>query len=591
MKRACSLLVLLAACAGNPPPSASTGGIRDVVVVLKGSSRPLPFDPRGGRLTVVTREVTALVGHPVVFELDTALSPALVASLEETVLASFETLVRELVLLRKEDPESFAHARRIERVVFVYDAVAKGSEATLAEDGTRLVVRSPPDRFPLLEPWVLSSAVQAAAVKDLDARWGEADPARLAPREQRAWFEYMTKTRPGAGYLWIANRAKRSGSWEDLRAEHVARIMQLVPADPSLARKVRRFLVESASYVGDLAHTPHGSPRRRAYDAYVAWLERSLGAFDDDEKLVLERALVEHETSFPDFDRLAFGLAVFDAWVKEGAPMPPRSDVQKGVVCGVKRRSVEDADDAREIHYSCSRLFAAVVADEGSRRRLAETIARRRDTKLLEVALFSARRGPEAISLLDGLGDEALFRHGFDVLFHDHARRDDVKSALDDAAPRWWRDAPGRRALPLLVIARRTGALHVHYGDNQWTRFVGEYGGPIAPSLLAAFLATGTRAVELAPTMWPALAKGTERDELVARSLPVLLAQDREARTTRTPPVLSLLRRRLCAEKNAAAMARVRSVLERWRGEHPDDAATVANAIQDFTLARCVPSD
>lgn len=595
---------------------APQGAIREVVVVLKGGDEPLPFDPRGGRLTVVTQEIARLVGHPIVLELDTALSPELKSSLEETVLASFETIARELVLLQKEDPEMFAKARAIERVVCVYDAVAKSSEGELRANGTVLAVRSPPDHFPLLERWILSQAVYDAHVADLEARWGEADPTKLAPREHAPYFAYMMKTRPGAGHLWIAARAKRgegSKPWDELRAEHVERIVKLsavVEQQTPLARKVNAFLLESAPFVGTLSEEG-GSKKldaaaaRRVVAAYEAWLGRNVPTFDDEERLKLERALFEQHfggssAAFPGFDRFAFGLSVYDAWSKEGArvelPPGPRGELQKAVVCPVKRRPLDVPDSEREIRHGCSRFFASVLADDRARARLVTTIETRRDTKLLETALLDLGhdQGTRALALVEALRDEALFRHGFGVLFHDLARRDDVKSALEKAASRWWRDAPSRRGLALLVMARQWDHLHVHYGDNQWSRFVAEYGGPIQRDVFAAYLSEGPRAIEMTPKMWPALAKTPERDELVARSLPLLLARDREARSSRARPVLVLLRTRLCAEKNASALATIRATLERWRSEHPDDAAAVSNAVADFTLARCAkpaPSD
>lgn len=602
-----ALACLVAACGGAgaggraEPSQGPPGGIRDVVVVLKGSSEPLPFDPRGGRLTIVTQEIARLLGHPIVLELDAALSPELVASLEETVLASFETVARELVLLQREDPEMFAKARAIERVACVYDAVAKESEGKLEESGKVLVVRSPPDRFPLLERWVVTQAVYDAHIGDLEARWGEADPSRLAPREQAPYFAYMTKSRPGAGYLWVAARAKDGGRWNQLRVEHVGRILALAAAvDPRepLARKVRRFLLDDVRFVGGLqgergARDVDPAVVRRVVAAYESWLARSVPALDDEERLVLTRAVLDKhsgsEVVLPGFDRFAFGMSIWDAWVKDGArielPPGPRGELHRSVVCPVKRRGEAET----EIRYGCSAFFEAVLGDDALRARLAETIAQRRDARLLEIALLNLGygQGPRALALVESMKDEALFRHGAGVLFHDLARRDDVKNALEKAAPRWWRDAPGRRGLTLLVMARQWEHLGAHYGDNQWTRFVAEFGGRVPSDVFAAYLAEGARAVEMAPTLWTALTKDKERDELLAKSLPVLLGRDRDARSSRARPMLVLLRGRLCEEKNAAGLETFRATLERWRSAHPDDAAAVSNAVADFTLARC----
>ncbi|MBX3214394.1 MAG: hypothetical protein KF850_20330 [Labilithrix sp.] len=600
-----ALACLAGACggadAGRAEAQTPAGGIRDVIVVLKGSSEPLPFDPRGGRLTIVTQEITRLLGHPLVLELDAALSPELVASLEETVLASFETVARELVLLQKEDPEMFAKARAIERVACVYDAVAKESDGKLDASGKLLVVRAPPDRFPLLERWVVTQAVYDAHIGDLEARWGEAEPSRLAPREQAPYFAYMTATRPGAGYLWIAARAKNGGRWDQLRVEHVGRILALadvVDAREPLARKVRRFLLGVMPFVGGLggargAREVDPAVIRRVVGAYEAWLARSVPSLDDEERLMIARAVLDRhsgsEVVLPGFDRFAFGMSVWDAWVQDGArtelPEGPRGKLHESVVCPVKRRGEAET----EIRYGCSDFFRLALGDDALRARLAGAIAQRRDTKLLETALLNLGygQGSQALALVESMKDEALFRHGVSVLFHDLARRDDVKNALEKAAPRWWRDAPGRRGLTLLVMARQWERLGVHYGDNQWTRFVAEFGGRVPSDVFAAYLAEGARAVEMAPTLWPALTKDKERDELLAKSLPVLLGRDRDARSSRARPMLVLLRGRLCEEKNAAGLETFRATLERWRSAHPDDAAAVSNAVADFTLARC----
>jgi hypothetical protein len=76
----------------------------------------------------------------------------------------------------------------------------------------------------------------------------------------------------------------------------------------------------------------------------------------------------------------------------------------------------------------------------------------------------------------------------------------------------------------------------------------------------------------------------------VAKSLRVLLERDRADRTSRATPVLTMLRMRLCIEKNGAALATMRSAIESWANEHADARASVSNALADFTLARC-PKD
>jgi hypothetical protein len=590
VKRA-AILALLLACGDSPPADAPHGAVTGVTVILKGSREPLPFDPRGGRITIVTREIEQLVGHPIILELDTAPSPELKASLEETVLASFETIAKELVWLQKDDPEMFAQARAIERVVCKYDAVAKESDGELSGDELR--VTSPPDRFPLLERGVLIDAVYAAHVAELDKRWGDLDPSRLTAVQQEPYFAYMMSTRPGAGYLWIAARAKQR-DWDALREEHFRRIMRLSNAigadvprgnDPKsgVARKVRHFLGENAAYA---------STRPGLHAEYAAWLNREAAALDDEERVKLAREIFEHrsEVTIPGFDRFAWGLSLYDQW--QAGKIAPGSELEKLIVCPSKRRGEAET----EIKWSCSAWFATTLGDPQDRAAFRSVVLARPEKEALrlqELALLNVGHdeGKQAVAYVESVASRpALFTDGVRVLFHDNARRDDVRDALLDAAPRWWRDYPNQRGLTLLILARRSNDLHVHYADNAWTRFVQEYGGPLKSPVLAQFIAEGPRAVEMLPKMWLALPKNADRDDQVAKSLRVLLERDRADRTSRATPVLTMLRMRLCIEKNGAALATMRSAIESWANEHADLRASGSNALADFTLARC-PKD
>ncbi len=624
----CAATVVLA-CGGGDAESragaATAGEIRDVVVVLKDSREPLPFDPRRGRITLVTRELETLVGHRVVLVLDTALSPELVASLEETVLASFEGLVRELTLVERDDKEMFEMARRLERVVCTYDAALEESTATLDASGKVLSVRAPPERFPLLERGLMTDALYRAFTNELDARYGEADPTRLPPRDHAAYFAYMTRTRPGAGYVWIASRAgKERGQrrattkaehdpWTTLRLVHVGRIVALagvVDARGPLAKRIRAFLLESAGFLAGFTSPSDGgradpAALREVLAAYDKWLSGSVASFDAGERLALAKVVFDrsasrcgadcaHDASFPSLDRLAFGLSVYDEWMRTGARVDLPDDdsgrLFKTVVCPKARLGEAE----KEIRYGCSEFFARTLREDSARSRLAGAILKRRDGRLLETALLNlgTNEGPSAVALVDAMTpDDALFRHGVRVAFHDLARRDDVKSALEKAAPRWWRDAPARRGLAFLVLARQWEHLDVHYGDNQWRRFVAEFGGAVGREILAGYLAEGSRAVEMIPKVWLALARTADRDALVAKSLAVLLDKDRELQTARAVPVLLLLRRRLCEERNETGLAGVRAELERWSRAHATDASGVANALADFTLARCTAKE
>jgi hypothetical protein len=358
----------------------------------------------------------------------------------------------------------------------------------------------------------------------------------------------------------------------------------------------RKFLLEHATFVGS-----SDKPRDpRLVRDYVAWLTPRASRLPDEDRLVIARAVFEHRSGIcgndcapdavlPGFDRFAFGMGIVDEWARAGHPLDgppgPRTELFKSVVCPAKR-SVEASADIR---YGCSAFLGRALKEDEERKRLAEAVLQRRDPQLVDAVVLNLghQGGPSALAFVERLSaDDTLFRHGMRVLFDDLARRDDVQSALEPAALRWWRDAPARRGLVVYVLARKHAHLDTHYADNQWARLVPELGGPITRDVFAAYLAEGPRAVELSPTIWPALEKGPHRAALVARSLPLLLARDHEARTTRAPAMLALLRKRLCAERDAAGFAAVRAEIVRWIREHPDDVA-LANAPADLAVDKC----
>lgn len=615
--RCASLLALaIAACGGEPKAAkAPTGGIERVEIVMR-NDEPLPFDPRGGRLTLITQELTRLLGHPLTLELDASLSPALRASLEESLIASFEQLVKDLVFLRREEPEVFDKgARALERIVCRYDAVAERSRGRIEDGGKTLRVDAPADRFPLLERGVVTATLFEAYLGDLEARYGEVDPARVPAEERTAYFAYLTRTRPGYGYLYVHHRRSKVKDappdldlWATYRYELVGKALRLASVlerDAPLERDVRAFLLESAPFVGEVrdgrGRRPDPKVRDEVVARYARWLSERAPSLGDDERLVLARAVLENRTSMcgrdcppdavlPGFDAFAFAMGIVDAWARAGAPVElgdePRAKLWKAVVCPARR----SPEGSTEIRYGCgSRFFERAIRDEAWRERLAQALLARRDPRLVENALLNLGHGdgPAALDLVERLArDEGLFRRGVSVLLEDFARQDHVRRALEEAAPRWWRD-PQRRGIVLYVNARRWAGLHPHYADDQWTRFAAEFGGPIPRDTFAAYLAQGPRAVELAPQLWPALARGSHRAELVAGELPRLLARDHEARTDRAQTMLSGLRKRLCAERDATGMRAVRAQVERWSREHTEERAALANALSDLDLARC----
>lgn len=584
-----------------------------MVVVRQGSQVPLPFDPRGGRLTRVTGELRAMLGHPVVLELDTALSPEIAAHFEETVLASFETLLRELTAVRAKSERLFMEAAWLERVVVTYDAVARESRGELVKGKKVLLVRAPPDRFPLLEPGIVTEAIFDLALREAEARYGEASPGWLSESEAEAWFAYMTETS-----AWMRVRSTKTARAEasakgfdlddTLRLAHLERIARYglrVNHKSALGQRVKAWLLEALDVAdrtprpGRLANRADPEVSERVAKAYDAWLRSAAESFDTRDHLAVLRVIERRvrdcgegcaaRAPFPSIDLFASGIAVHDDWARSGAPVEPpataQGDAWRFVVCPAARKNGSPG-----LPSSCSRWVDVALSDPEWRGRLAEVILSKKNERLLETVFLNAssRTGKNAPLLLDALGrDERLFGVGAKLLAVDQARNDAVTNALETEAAGWWKAHPSRRGLVLFLAARRWERTGLHYADSDAPRFAAERGGPVAGDALARFLAFGPRAAELAPFAWKALARSAERDEAVARATTGLLERDRQEHTTHATLTLTRLRRRLCEEKNASGLAALRSELERWAKARPDDAASVSNAIADATLAKC----
>jgi hypothetical protein len=132
-------------------------------------------------------------------------------------------------------------------------------------------------------------------------------------------------------------------------------------------------------------------------------------------------------------------------------------------------------------------------------------------------------------------------------------------------------------------MGRHWEALDPHYADSQWERFTKEFGGPVKRDVMTLFFAEGSRAIEMTPKMWLAFAKGSDRDELVAKNLPGLLGRG----GGKVTGPLGLLRKRYCNEKDGAGLSSARRALDDYAKSHADAPAAVSNAVVDFSLQRC----
>ena len=70
---------------------------------------PLPFDPRSERLHAASEQLTAIAGHPIGFEFDSALLPEYRESFEDALISAIENTARDLRELKERERAAFDH--------------------------------------------------------------------------------------------------------------------------------------------------------------------------------------------------------------------------------------------------------------------------------------------------------------------------------------------------------------------------------------------------------------------------------------------------------------------------------------------------
>jgi hypothetical protein len=597
--RGWALVLALAACGGG---NATGGGrandtearaLAEIHVVVVPTPPELPFNPRSARLAQATRELTELAGHPIEIELDAALAREWRSSFENDLISAIENIGRDLLALKEESPRVFERAtEKLTRVACRYRAAAERADARF-DASTGVLTISEPARAGLVPRGLVRGAVVEELEERLDAVYRSKTPDDVPASERAAYFEYVTRTRPGYGNLAEGRARKEHPPRDETDAlandPHadtvlkVVRLAELVRPEDALGRQIRAWLVAEARYRAAgyertsemAARLPPNAPWRRADAAYGRWLDGNAASLSDTQKLAIFRA-TEKIGGFPGFDRFAFRLAIVDQWRADGHPNDGQGahfELTDQVACPHQTRA---SDGRRERNRGCNGVFYAQAAPAA----LADALIRRGDPILVDNAFANLATSDSAqiVALWQGLRkNPPLWNAATRVVVEHVLSERKHESALVDEANRIWRDAPEQRGAALYVIAWTKRGLDSHYADPFFADFPKRYGEPVSASVFAAFLDNGARAVMLAPLVWPALGRGFSRaDPLVPRlerffADPAVTANAREPQST-----LRGIVDRLCAENGTQDLKRVHAWLEQRVRAHPEDAKALA---------------
>jgi hypothetical protein len=585
--------IAVAACAGAMPQAVTVQS--HVSVTILPSPDALPFDPADARLQEASAQLAALAGHPIDFEFDVALLPDWRVGFQEMLIASIESVARDLDHLKRDKPLVFGRgAPVLVRVVSRYDAtVTDRTRAKLDASSGVLTLTGPATR------WGVERGETAEALDEDYTQWESrrfsAVRAQDVPAaERRSYFEFLTNRRDRA----YDPREPREPD-PDAVIGAVALSSLVGSSDPQLAADVRSWLVRAVEdFAGAYSHDgervvalPAWSRWRRAEGAWVAWANANLGTMTAEEKLALvewvfvrtqgtDGAYHAASFAFPGFDRFAFGLSIAEAWARAGHPRgrdqpPGQLELFAAVVCPVDVA----VDGATSSIGRCDYVwYRDALDDAATTRRLTEALLAHKDLDLVQAVFtavdFMPAPGDKLASLfslthaLDA--DDAAWRRAFRVIADDRAEAGEGPRWTDEAR-RQWAGHPARHGTLLYALAQVD-----RYGDGEkvgWDRFGDTFGAPLDARDFGAYLDEGVRAMSLAHVVWPALAPGWSRAAVLVPRLDAYLDDPAARRYDRQDPggALGAIARRLCAEGAVADMGQIRAHLQQRIATHPGE--------------------
>lgn len=604
-----ALVFSVLACA-NSAPARVVVQSRVSIVVLP-SPDELPFDPQDARLAEASAQLSALAGHPLVFEFDVALLPDWRADFQQMLIESIESVARDLDRLAHEEPRVFSHgAPLIERIVSRYDVqVVHRPEGKLDPAARVLLLTGPATHWGIERGYVVA-ALEDEYARWADERWGSARARDVAPSDRPAYFEFLTDSRVRAAWTKRHGRQGEGAPREPdvdavLGAVEVSSV--LGTSAPQLARDVRAWLLHQVQALADAYNgeedrviaLPPSSPWHRAEAAWVAWANAQLGTMTDEEKLVLVGSVFVRTrgsdgvfrasaTAFPGFDRFAFGLSVADSWARAGHPRGgAQPEAQRALIDTIVCPRTLGPGGAESMSSRCDYVWYRDAIDTtATTKRLTDALLARKDRDLVQTA-FSAVAGMPSggdklallLSLLHALdGDDLAWTEAFRVIADELAEGGDPARWIDEAR-RVWGPHPSRRGALLYALAQVD-----RYGDNDkvgWSRFAETFGAPLGAADLAAYLDQGPRAWSLARVVWPALSRGWSRAAVIVPRLDAYLADPRARRYDVQDPGHAIrgIAAKLCDEGNLADMAQMGAAFRSRAASYP--GATYASIFED----------
>ena len=566
----------------------------------------LPFDPRSARLIAASNQLTQIAGHPIGYQFDAALLPEYQASFEEALISSIENTAKDLDALRHDDQEAFAGtAAKLTKIACSYDVVAKHPKPVFTIEKGTLDINVPARSGELVGRGAVYRGLQDAFEAGLKKRYEGA--TSVSEADEALYFRWIAHTwRPKYGEL-----STEAAINTDERATRIVKVLAFREKvrSPKIAAEVNDWLLREADYFPQAyMHHPRvvglaakDSDFRRAEAGTVAFLKSAFKTMNDRDRLrtltlVNVRPFTQDREgthryvtfAFPGLSPMDLMEPVFAEWVKAGHPAHVSGDDAKTALFQFVACPRETDAQGSHISPHCEEdLYRVALESRENKDRLLAWVMAAKDPFVAETLI----RNYIGVRDADGRDAQMFFWRGLEpndaawtaatkAFAEEIGTTDD--GMLQDEARRLWKAYPERRGTLAYLLA------HLDQYDNgkvPWATWAKNSGGALGATDFARYLSHGPRALALMHLVWPLLAPGFSRMDVLQPKLDAFMADDGARRFRQRDPYLFVqdLTQLFCAEKATGELGKLKAYLQRWVQQHPSDEKVYSTLIADAT--------
>ncbi len=566
----------------------------------------LPFDPRSARLIAASNQLTQIAGHAIGYQFDAALLPEYQASFEEALISSIENTAKDLDALRHDDKEAFeGTVAKLTRIACSYDVVAKYPKPVFAIDKGTLDINVPARSGELVGRGAVYRGLQDAFEDALKKRFESA--SSVSEADETLYFRWVAHSwRPRNQEL-----TTEAAINADERATRILKVLafQQKVRSPKIAAEVNEWLLQEADYFPQ-AYMHHGSvvplagkdsDFRRAEAGLVAWLKAWYPHMNDKErlrtlKLVHVRPFTQNREgthryvtfAFPGLSPMDLMEPVFQEWVKAGHPAHVAGDDAKTALFQFVACPREIDAQGGHIGPHCEEdLYRVALESPQNKDRLLSWVVTAKDPYIAETLI----RNYIGVRDADGRDAQMFFWRGLEpndpawtaatkAFAEEIGTTDD--GTLQDEARRLWKAYPDRRGSLAYLLANLD---QYDNGKVPWATWAKNSGGALGASDFARYLSHGPRALALVHLIWPLLAPGFSRMDVLSPKLDAFMGDDGVRRFRQRDPYLFVqdLTQLFCGEKANGELGKLKAYLQRWVQQHPSDEKVYSTLISDTT--------